>query len=191
MTRRALTLADLEAAAEIAASAAAPDAVFRAVEDLVRQVIGFRLFTVMRLHAATQEVERLYSSLPEAYPVSGRKPKHGTPWGARVLDRGEIFVANSPDEVRAAFADHELIFSLGIGAIMNVPVRFRGRSLGTMNICSEAGWFTEADHTPGRLIASLLVPALLVSKRIKHGSMGITLMSVDTHVPVVFWIALT
>ena len=162
MTRRALTLADIEAAAEIAASAPQPDAVFRMAEDLARQAIGFRLFTVMRLHAATQEVERLYSSLPEAYPVSGRKPKQGTPWGAQVLDRGKIFVANSPDAVRAAFADYELIFSLGIGAIMNVPVRFRARSLGTMNICSDAGWFAEADHAPGRLIASLLAAAPLL-----------------------------
>jgi len=100
-------------------------------------------------------------NVSHAYPVSGRKPKQGTPWGEQVLDRGEIFVANSADEVRAAFADYELIFSLGIGAVMNVPIRFRGRSLGTMNICSEAGWFIDADHTPGRLLASLLVPPLL------------------------------
>lgn len=163
MSRRALTLADIEAVATIAASAVELGAVFRAVEGLARQAIGFRLFTIMRLHAESQEVERLYSSLPEAYPVSGRKPKQGTPWGAQVLDRGEVFVANAPDAVRAAFADYELIFSLGIGAIMNVPVRFRGRSLGTMNICSAAGWFSEADHTPGRLLASLLVPPLLVT----------------------------
>lgn len=161
MARRLLTLTDIATAAEIVASAPAPDAVFRAVEGLARDTIGFRLFTVMRLHADSQEVERLYSSLPDAYPVSGRKPKQGTPWGARVLDRGEVFVANAPDEVRAAFADYELIFSLGIGAIMNVPVRFRGRSLGTMNICSDAGWFADADRAPGRLLASLLVPALL------------------------------
>jgi GAF domain-containing protein len=161
MTRRALTLADIEVVAELAATALEPDAVFRAVEDLAREAIGFRLFTVMRLHTEAQEVERLYSSLPDAYPVSGRKPKQGTPWGAQVLDRGEIFVANTPDEVRTAFADYALIFSLGIGAIMNVPIRFRGRSLGTMNICAEAGWFTDADQAPGRLLASLLVPPLL------------------------------
>jgi GAF domain-containing protein len=161
MTRTALTLADLAAVAEVAASAPEPDAVFRAVEPLARQAIGFRLFTVMRLHPAGAEVERLYSSLPEAYPVSGRKPKQNTPWGEQVLDRGEIFIANSPDEVERAFADFPLIFSLGIGAIMNVPIRFRGRSLGTMNICSEAGWFTDSDRAPGRLLAGLLVPPLL------------------------------
>ena len=76
-------------------------------------------------------------------------------------DRGEIFIANLQNDVRAAFADYTVIFSLGIGAIMNVPVRFRGRSLGTMNICSEAGWFSKADRAPGRLLASLLVPPLL------------------------------
>jgi len=80
---------------------------------------------------------------------------------SRCSTAAEIFVASTPGEVRAAFADYELIFSLGIGAIMNVPVRFRGRSLGTMNICAEAGRFTEADRAPGRLLAGLLVPGLL------------------------------
>jgi GAF domain-containing protein len=161
MTRTALTLADIAAVAEVAANAADTGAVFRAVDALAQKTIGLRLFTIMRLHAATHEVERLYSSLPDTYPVSGRKPKQGTPWGEQVLDRGEVFVANTPDEVRAAFADYALIFSLGIGAIMNVPIRFRGRSLGTMNICAEAGWFSNADRAPGQLLASLLVPPLL------------------------------
>src|ERR1700689_1017306 len=88
MARAALTLADIAAAGDVAASAAEPDAVFRAVEGLARQAIGFRLFTIMRLHAESHEVERLYTSNPAAYPVSGRKPKEGTPWGEQVLDRG-------------------------------------------------------------------------------------------------------
>jgi GAF domain-containing protein len=161
-SRSALTVADLASVNEIVASAPEPDAVFRAVEALAQRTIGHRLFTVMRLHAASAEVERLHSSRPEAYPVSGRKPKQGTPWGERVLDRGEIFVAHNPAEVREAFADYELIFSLRIGAIMNVPIRFRGRSLGTLNLCHEAGWFEDADAAPGRLLAGLLVPMLFV-----------------------------
>jgi transcriptional regulator with GAF, ATPase, and Fis domain len=163
MTRLALTVADLVSVIDAMEGAAKPEALFAAVAALVQKAIGHRLFTIMRLHADTQEVERLYSSRPDAYPVSGRKPKQGTPWGAQVLDRGEIFVANSPDDVRDAFADYELIFSLGIGAIMNVPIRFGGRSLGTMNICHEAGWFIDDDRVPGRLLAGLLVPPLLSS----------------------------
>jgi hypothetical protein len=161
MTRTALAVADLAAIADIAASASEADAVFRAVEALAQRAIRHKLFTIMRLHAESTEVERVYSSLPDAYPVSGRKPKEGTPWGEQVLDRGEIFIANTPAAVERAFADHALIFSLGIGAIMNVPIRWSGRSLGTMNICHEAGWFAEGDKAPGRLLAALLVPPLL------------------------------
>jgi len=161
MTRAALTIDDLTAAIDITASAPELDATFRVVAALAQKAIGHHLFTIMRVHEELQEVERLYSSLPDAYPVSGRKPKQGTPWGEQVLDRGEIFIANTPAEVESAFSDHALIFSLGIGAIMNVPIRFRGRSLGTMNICHEAGWFADSDRTPGRLLAALLVPPLL------------------------------
>jgi len=79
-----------------------------------------------------------------------------------VLDQGEVFVARTADEVRATFDDHALIFSLGIGSIMNVPIGYRGRRLGTMNVSHEAGWFRAEDEAAGRLIASALVPALLV-----------------------------
>jgi GAF domain-containing protein len=115
----------------------------------------------MRAHAESAEVERVYSSNPAAYPVTGRKPKGGTEWGAKVLDRGETFLAATADEVRRVFADYELIFSLGIGAILNTPIRFRGRSLGTLNLCNEANWFREEDFVTGQLLAALLVPPLL------------------------------
>ena len=161
MTRTPLSLADLIAVAEAASSDPNPDAVFRAVEALTRRVIGVRLFTVMRLHAESAEVERVYSSDPTAYPVTGRKPKGGTEWGAKVLDRGETFLAATADDVRRAFADYELIFSLGIGAILNIPIRFRGRSLGTLNLCNESNWFRDEDAVTGRTLAALLVLPLL------------------------------
>ncbi|MGH8800515.1 MAG: GAF domain-containing protein, partial [Casimicrobiaceae bacterium] len=66
-----------------------------------------------------------------------------------------------PEEVREAFADHALIFSLGIGSVMNIPIGYRGRRLGTMNVSHDAGWFGDRDAAAGSLIAALLVPALL------------------------------
>jgi GAF domain-containing protein len=159
--RRPLTVGDFAAVATVTAKEPDPEAVFRAVESLARKAIGHRLFTVMRLYAEAEEVERIFSSRPDAYPVGGRKPKGGTPWGRQVLDRGEIFLAATPEAVQRAFADYELIFSLGIGAILNAPIRFRGRSLGTLNLCHEAGWFGDADAAPARLLAGLLVPSLL------------------------------
>ena len=158
---RPLTLADLAVLANLSASEHQPQELYAAVDALVQTVMGHKLFTIMRVHEASLEVERVHSSNLVAYPVGGRKTKRGTPWSKAVLDRGEVFVARTADEVREAFDDYPLIFSLGVGSIMNVPIGYRGRRLGTMNISNEAGWFRDQDAAAGLLIASLLVPALL------------------------------
>lgn len=160
---RVLTLADLAGLTNLAASPHEPRALYAAVDALVQLVIGHRLFTILRVHEAGMEVERIYSSNTAAYPVGGRKKKQGTAWSKVVLDRGEVFVARTPEEVRNTFDDHALIFSLGVGSIMNVPIGYRGRRLGTMNISHETGWFRDQDAVAGRLIASVLVPALSAS----------------------------
>lgn len=159
--KRALTLHDLAMLADLSAGAHDTMQLYAAVDGLVQEVIGHRLFTMMRVHEATSEVERIYSSDPAAYPVGGRKQKRGTPWSRVVLDRGEVFVARNPDEVRDAFADHDLIFSLGIGAIMNIPLAYADRRFGTMNVSHEAGWFTDEHAAAGRLIAAFVVSSLL------------------------------
>jgi transcriptional regulator with GAF, ATPase, and Fis domain len=161
--RRPLTLADLAALADLLAAEPQPTVLYAAIDALVQHAIGHRLFTLMRVHEATDEVERIYSSNTDAYPVGGRKVKRGTPWSRAVLERGEVFVARTPEELREAFADHALIESLGIGSIMNVPLAFAGRRLGTMNISHEAGWFTDEDPRVGRLLAAFVVPSLLVA----------------------------
>jgi GAF domain-containing protein len=160
-----LTPDDIAHAMEIAASSVDSQSAYAIVDELAQRTIGHRLFTVMRYLPETIEVERLYSSNPSAYPPGGRKPKQGTPWGDVVLDRGEVFIAPDADGVRAAFSDHALLSQLGISAIMNIPIRFRGRVLGTMNLSHEAGHFTSDMIAPGRILAALLVPLLLEASR--------------------------
>jgi GAF domain-containing protein len=161
MTGHALQLADIASVMEVAATQADGAATFRAVEALARRVLGFRLFTAMRNIEATAEVERLHSSDVAAYPVGGRKRKEGTRWGEQVLDRGEVFLARNREELRDAFPDYELIFSLGISAILNVPIRHGGRCIGTMNLCGDEGQYGEADIAAAKVLAALLVPAVL------------------------------
>lgn len=159
--RSPLTVRELARLAVIVAETEDPHTLFAAADALIERTIGHKLFTVMRVHEATQEAERLYSSNAEAYPVGGRKKKQDTHWGRVVLTEGQVFVARTPEEIRHAFADHELIGSLGIGSIMNVPIGFAGRRLGTMNVSHDANWFTPEDVEKGRVVAALLTPALL------------------------------
>jgi GAF domain-containing protein len=160
MTKQKLTLEDVAAVIEIYAAQDAA-ATFRAVEALARRTVGFRLFTLMRNLDATAEVERLHSSDIATYPVGGRKRKEGTRWGEQVLDRGEVFLARDRAELRDAFPDYELIFSLGISAILNVPIRYAGRCIGTMNLCGDEGQYGDADIATGKVLTGLLVPAVL------------------------------
>ena len=95
----------------------------------------FRLFTIMRLHARSQEVERLYSSDPPPIRSAAASRKQGTPWGEQVLDRGEILSPIRPTRsrrLRRPRADLQPRHRRD----RTVPIRFQGRSLGTMNICS-------------------------------------------------------
>jgi hypothetical protein len=162
--RTPLTVEQVQAILTVAAGPHAPRDTYAAVEAAAGRALGHRLFTLMILHDETGEVERVYSSRPHVYPVGGRKAKRGTPWGGIVIDRGEVYVGRSADDIRWAFDDHPLILGLGLQSVLNVPVSFQGRRLGTMNLLHEAGWYDDADGTPGRLLAGLLVPDLLAQR---------------------------
>jgi GAF domain-containing protein len=159
--RRDLRLADLAALAAASEAAGQPAAVFDAVEALSAATIGHRLFTIMRFDAARAEVERVHTSLQSAYPVGGRKQKPESAWSNQLLRDRKVFRATGPDDIRAAFDDHATILGLGLGSILNVPVAFDGRCIGTMNLCHRAGWYTADDEETGRVLAAFLVPALL------------------------------
>jgi hypothetical protein len=164
--RPALQVSDLERLASALAATGRPPAIYQALEALSSRVIGHRLFTIMRFDADRGEVERVHTSLPSVYPVGGRKAKARTAWSDHVLRDQKIFVAADPDGIRAAFDDHNTILGLGLGSIINVPIVFEGRCLGTMNLCHQAGWYGTADEPIGRLLASFLVPPLL---KVTHG----------------------
>uniref|UniRef100_A0A2A3JQH1 Diguanylate cyclase n=1 Tax=Alloyangia mangrovi TaxID=1779329 RepID=A0A2A3JQH1_9RHOB len=114
------------------------------------------LFTAMRLHAAEMEVERLYSTLPEVYPVSGRKPKRATAWGEKVLVGREVNAGFGPADIAWAFSDHETILGLGLEAVLNVPVIAGGQVLGTINYLRGAPSFSTEEITLGRRCAEAL-----------------------------------
>ncbi|TMJ66303.1 MAG: hypothetical protein E6G91_19935 [Alphaproteobacteria bacterium] len=162
--KRDLTVQDVADVVALATESADPRQVYRAAERLAAETIGWRLFTVLRYVEPAQAVERLYSSDEAAYPVGGRKPlsKIATPHGA--MEHGEAFLAATKDEVRRAFFDHELIFSLGITAILNVPIRHAARRLGTINLCGEEGMYGPAEIVRGRVLAGLLAPTLLMAR---------------------------
>jgi hypothetical protein len=162
MPRRDLTIDDVCVA--MALQAERPEAqTYKAVERLALETCGYRLLTILKVIESDAVVERVSSSDEKAYPVGGRKPLDKLSASQRALDAGAVFLAADKEQVRAAFFDHELIFSLGITAIMNVPIRHSGARLGMINFCGDEGTYGEREQAIGRVLAGLLVPALLVA----------------------------
>ncbi|MBR1172771.1 GAF domain-containing protein [Bradyrhizobium sp. KB893862 SZCCT0404] len=140
-----------------------PAALFAALDDAMKSAIGHKLFTILTYDDDTGEAARVYSNLPGPYPTGGRKRLAPGPWTEAVLDRGEAYIGYNRDDLRTVFADHELIASLGCESVLNMPVRWRGRTLGSLNLLHEAGWYGYDDAAACLPFAQLALPALLTA----------------------------
>lgn len=147
---------ELIALARCAAAESDPAAIFRAAEAASAALIGHRLFTTLFVVDGGAEVERVHSSDPVAYPLTGRKKMGPTPWGDHVLKQGRTWLGNGMDDIRWAFFDHELIARLGCAACINIPVRDGGEVVGTLNILNAENSFTPQDVATAEVLGAFL-----------------------------------
>jgi hypothetical protein len=145
----------------ILARSGQPETLYKWLDKEVKNRIGHRLFTL--LYVDGNEVARVYSSQPGAYPLKGRKPMGPTPWGAHVVHGQKPWLGRTMADIRWAFPDHELIASLGCGACINVPVLYDGAVIGTMNVLDAELSFSEDSVTGIVPLAQLLIPAFLLA----------------------------
>lgn len=110
--------------------------------DLAQESVGAKLFTIMTLDMNDMLARRAFTNDPINYPTSGTKPIEMTDWFETTCVRGEIFVANSLEDIAQVFPDHELIGSLGCGSVVNLPITLGGVLMATMNILHEEGYYT-------------------------------------------------
>jgi GAF domain-containing protein len=152
-------LAALDDVAEVLAQGPDRAALYDAVDAALQRLLGHRLFTLLAVLPGGIEVQRFWSSNAQAYPLTGRKRVGPTPWGEVVLQGKSPWLGNDAESIRWAFADHELIASLGLGACINIPIVHRGRMLGTMNILHAEHHYDATDVTVAARFAPYLVGA--------------------------------
>lgn len=138
-----MQMPDYRSFSQAVAESGRPEAAFDALCALTRDLVGVKLFTVMTHDAVNNVAQRIYSNMPDAYPVSGTKPANETDWSRIVIDQKQTFVANDIESIAAVFPDHELIRSLGCESVINVPIVVGGEVLGTINCLHEAGFYTD------------------------------------------------
>jgi hypothetical protein len=153
--------------AEIAALSAALAAVdmrmalLRVVDGIAAARMQVVVFSAaICFHDAT-ELERIYSSRADVYPIAVRKSKRETSWAQQVMRERRVFVGEGPLEMAAAFDDQERMASLGIRSIINVPVVVGDRCLGVLNFGRAVERVAPADVQIGRLLGLVSVAAFL------------------------------
>jgi len=119
-----------------------------ASDDALRR-LPLILFTVTVHLPGDTEVERVYSTHPEIYPVGGRKkldPSQSSPiWNEQVVVGQRGYVGSDRAAVREFFFDWATIESLGCDSIINTPVVVEGKTIGTINFLGAQYALTEAD----------------------------------------------
>ena len=153
--------------AALGENGAQPDKAFAALEAMTRELIGAKLFTVMTSDTSKGESERVYSSMPDVYPVSGTKPYNETHWSEITLKNKQTFVANTIGEIAKVFDDHELILSLGCQSVINVPIIVDGSVIGTINCLHEEGYYTEERVKAADQLKLPAAACMMLHERIK------------------------
>ena len=156
-----LTTAEHVSLYDALAAAKQPSDVYLEVQRVLAKRLGFGLFTLLVCTEGGEQVRRVHTSNPQAYPVAGLKRMGPTPWGDLVLKNQQCYVTGDANGIRWAFPDHALIASLGLASAINVPIVAMGKVLGTMNVLDAAGRYGEADVDMVRCVAPYLVAPFL------------------------------
>ena len=154
---------ELENCARAVREESDPTVALHAIGKAMDRLIGSRMFTFLRFDLERFDMERLYCTQPERYPIGARKPMRRGRWLECVSDRGVVFIASGEAQMRATFGDYTALAEMGCTASMCVPVRHRGRTLGTMNLNGDEGRYGEREAALAQPFATLAVPAFLTA----------------------------
>ena len=147
------------------AAAKSPAAVFETINAIATRRVAAGLVTVMRHIEAEQMVERLYSSVPSAYPVGGRKLKRDSAWSRHVLVEHRVLVSAGDEALKEHYVDHATITGLGLHSCVNVPLVSQGQCVGTMNVCAPQTEWSEDDLALVRVLGLAALSAVLAITR--------------------------
>ena len=118
---------------------------FALLENELRKSFAIDLLTFSLIDLGNNKARRLYSSDTSSYAIGGMKDIEDNAWTERVIRQQQRFIANTSEELAEVFFDHQLIDSLGLGAVSNWPLVFNGQVIGTVNMLAHSGAYKEHD----------------------------------------------
>lgn len=153
---------------EVLPRATSFDAALSVIECVRQAMLGDGLSTVNKVctlpaSAGEFELQRLWSSNLQAYPVAGLKRKTLTPWSRQLLLHHDVFVGEGDAAITEVFDDHARIMALGLHGVVNVPLLIGGRCAATFNVLGSRAQWMPRDVALIRLLAVLATPWVVQS----------------------------
>ncbi|MGT2509581.1 GAF domain-containing protein [Cupriavidus basilensis] len=152
-----------DAAASAVSSATNVQEALAAWKIAANKALSFQNMTAL-VAKGSGDVRRIFSTVPEAYPVGGWKHLSGSDWSRHVLDRGETLVATGDVALARYFPDHALLRSLGARTLVNVPVVVCSKTVGAFAFLSSAEVFPEQSINLTRTLAAIAAPLFLLEQ---------------------------
>ncbi len=121
------------------------------------------LFTVLRFDYRENTMSRLYSNREDVSPTGGTKPMPIGIWADRIIGEGRAYIGRNREDLRNVFFDYEALWAIGCESVLNVPVRWLGKTVGSMNILGRENQFTEEDGRCFAVLAQFGAPLFLES----------------------------
>lgn len=119
---------------------------WKSLEAGLAPLIRSGLFTVLSVEYDSGLVRRVYSNNEQVYACGGSKALMESPWAEHVIRQAKVFVASSLEDMRWAFADHDVLFGIGCTTAINVPIRQGSNVAWAVNILRGSPSFTEQDR---------------------------------------------
>lgn len=152
---------------EVVRCNAALPLVWSKLEDTLTNHFGFVLFTIL-IYSPTQGVFRIHSTRPDLHALGQRQmlsgqndvPVQRQNLLQRVLVEGRIWRGCTKEDLKAVFEDWKLLWSAGLGSVLNIPVRLDGVTIGLLNILDEEHAYDNADLELATQIANVVAPSV-------------------------------
>ena len=128
--------------------------IFELLENAFQEIIGHKLFTVLRYYKSSLELERIYSSNPSNYPLNGIKKLTNTDWSKMVLVDGNVYIGYNSNDIKLSFPDYELIERLGCRSVMNIPLILEGNVVGSVNLLNKENWYNKHQVQVAKMLSS-------------------------------------
>jgi hypothetical protein len=138
-----------------------PAAAFGELDEALAATFGpHRLFTILAYDAEKQRLCRIYSSDHEVNPVGFMKRVTDSVWTNHVLRQGKCLMGSTKDDLKKVFSEYEMLWAIGCGSILNVPVRQDGVTIATLNLLGREHLYDDFDSNAATVFAQLAIRAI-------------------------------